>query len=477
MLSLDILPCLKINVAVMIIILSQTPIASCHSVLDDGMIKIPLTKRAARDQMHDGLPGQTQKLNIRQFSGYLQGIDSNRLHYVFYECEFNSSRAPLILWMNGGPGCSSMAGLFLENGPFTLIDDFKLKLRNTSWHKFANIIYLESPGGTGYSYNRYNRYQFSDNTVTDSNYQAILDFFTVFPWVISNSFYIAAESYGGFHAPLLAKQLLIQKSKINLKGIILVSGITDWQVMHESTISYGYHHGLLNPLQWQSLQLSCCHNGRCQYNLSTDCQEKFQKAYQYIMQANNNIYNIHQYCYDPNNSSKHLRSISQILTIKLNTTYEEPRCFHNRRITQYLRHSRVRQAFNISPFGRRWEICNHLIGKSYIIQYQNMDVIYNEILSKLRILTIYGDLDAIVSFNGGLRYFTNLWISNGRELLENYRPWHFSHPIGKQIGGYTANCSNFQFVIIKGAGHMVMADKPNLSYMIVDRFLKNLELN
>ena len=83
MLLPDSLPCYIINITVMIVMLNQIVIYSCHSTLDEQPIKIALTKRAAHDQVN-GLPGQTQNLGVRQFSGYLQGIDSNRLHYVFF---------------------------------------------------------------------------------------------------------------------------------------------------------------------------------------------------------------------------------------------------------------------------------------------------------------------------------------------------------------------------------------------------------
>lgn len=53
------------------------------------------------------------------YSGYLQGATPNtQLHYVFVEAANGSATAPLVLWLNGGPGCSSLMGMFSENGPF-----------------------------------------------------------------------------------------------------------------------------------------------------------------------------------------------------------------------------------------------------------------------------------------------------------------------------------------------------------------------
>ncbi|VDK68119.1 unnamed protein product, partial [Cylicostephanus goldi] len=61
--------------------------------------------------------------------------------------------APLLLWLNGGPGSSSLEGLFFENGPFRIgKDGFTVTSNPYSWNKFANVLYLESPVGVGYSY-------------------------------------------------------------------------------------------------------------------------------------------------------------------------------------------------------------------------------------------------------------------------------------------------------------------------------------
>ena len=65
----------------------------------------------------------------------------------------DSINAPLVLWLNGGLGCSSMIGWFAEIGPavFENWDEY-LSLNNYTWHKLANILYIESPGNVGFSY-------------------------------------------------------------------------------------------------------------------------------------------------------------------------------------------------------------------------------------------------------------------------------------------------------------------------------------
>ncbi|PIO61182.1 serine carboxypeptidase, partial [Teladorsagia circumcincta] len=121
------------------------------------------------------------------------------------------AQAPLLLWLNGGPGSSSLEGLFLENGPFRIGKDGKTIARNPyAWNQFANVLYLESPVGVGYSYSTDgNQPQYSDDLTAAENYAALKNFFNRYPEYRSRPFYTTGESYAGVYIPTLSA-LLIQ---------------------------------------------------------------------------------------------------------------------------------------------------------------------------------------------------------------------------------------------------------------------------
>ena len=68
-----------------------------------------------------GLP-ETNALPSPWFSGYLTASPTKKLHYVFIASLDDPQNDPVVVWFNGGPGCSSLLALFQEHGPF-VIDD------------------------------------------------------------------------------------------------------------------------------------------------------------------------------------------------------------------------------------------------------------------------------------------------------------------------------------------------------------------
>lgn len=90
----------------------------------------------------DSLPGLKAKVSFKQYAGYLSTGTSKHLHYWFVESQRSPKDDPVVLWLNGGPGCSSLDGLLYEQGPFRVSDDASsLELNDYAWNKLANVLY------------------------------------------------------------------------------------------------------------------------------------------------------------------------------------------------------------------------------------------------------------------------------------------------------------------------------------------------
>ena len=102
----------------------------------------------------------------KQYTGYISlppnTLSSVRQNYSintffwFIEARNDPSSAPLTVFMNGGPGTSSMVGLFLENGPCEVIEiasgKFGTRARDWGWDRSSNIVYVDQPNKVGFSY-------------------------------------------------------------------------------------------------------------------------------------------------------------------------------------------------------------------------------------------------------------------------------------------------------------------------------------
>ena len=131
------------------------------------------------------LPGWQGSLPSKQYSGYLDISGSKHYHYWFVESENDPKKDPIVLWLNGGPGCSSLDGFLYEHGPFRVDGTTSpptLQKFEYTWAKQANMIYLESPVGVGFSYSDDDAdYKCSDDTTANDNMLAMEKFFELFP--------------------------------------------------------------------------------------------------------------------------------------------------------------------------------------------------------------------------------------------------------------------------------------------------------
>jgi len=117
---------------------------------------------------------------LLSYSGYLtvnKTYNSN-LFFWYFPAKNNPSTAPVVLYLQGGPGASSMFAIFVENGPFSLTADKKLKPRKYSWHLDHNVLYIDNPVGTGFSFTDSDAgYATNEVDVGNDLYSAMTQFF------------------------------------------------------------------------------------------------------------------------------------------------------------------------------------------------------------------------------------------------------------------------------------------------------------
>ncbi|CAN6548612.1 unnamed protein product [Malus baccata var. baccata] len=209
-----------------------------------------------------GLPGQPP-VGFQQYSGYVT-VDEKKQKALFYylaEAEIDPASKPLVLWLNGGPGCSSLGvGAFSENGPFR--PQGEVLVRNEhSWNTEANMLYLETPIGVGFSYSTdTSSYEgVTDHITASDNLLFLQKWLEKFPHYRNRSLYITGESYAGHYVPQLAELMLQFKKEyqFNLKGIALGNPVLEFATDFNSRAEFFWSHGLISDSTYNMFTSVC----------------------------------------------------------------------------------------------------------------------------------------------------------------------------------------------------------------------------
>mmetsp|Transcript_36619 Transcript_36619/g.44755 ORF Transcript_36619/g.44755 Transcript_36619/m.44755 type:complete len:143 (+) Transcript_36619:229-657(+) len=139
--------------------------------------------------------------------------------------------------MSGGPGQSSLFSVFYENGPWKFRKNgfskeeeskFKIELNPYSWNMFANMLYIDSPIGTGFSKaSDAEKYVSTTDEVVSYVETFLAKFLDEHPKFKGRDFYIAGKSYSGRFVAALTRRLLAKEFDLNLKGIAIGNGDID----------------------------------------------------------------------------------------------------------------------------------------------------------------------------------------------------------------------------------------------------------
>lgn len=165
--------------------------------------------------------------SVTQHSGYIDILDEDK-HFFFWLWESRSDpkNDPVILWTNGGPGCSSVLGEFFELGPAFVDMNLSTHYNPYAWNSQATIIFLDQPVNVGYSYSSE---RVSESQMAGEDVYAFLEvLFDAMPQYAGLPFHISGESYGGKYLPAIGKAILNHPERtFNLQSALIGNPITD----------------------------------------------------------------------------------------------------------------------------------------------------------------------------------------------------------------------------------------------------------
>lgn len=405
---------------------------------------------------------------VNQTAGYIKASETSNYFFWLFESKSAPATDPLIMWLSGGPGCSSQLALFAENGPCTISKDgSSTKPNPQSWHNNANVIWVDQPAAVGFSTGSgvHDEAGVAENMLT-----FLQGFFAEFPQYQKSHFYIFGESYAGHYVPAIGHKIW-QANKVGhgiqipLTGIAIGNGLTDPQEQYKWYAEMGHTGGqaegghaptgVINVLGYEAMKaatpaciaaIGAC-NGNGGMNKSacvgayTLCNVMAQDPYRL---TGKNPYDMRIPCEHGN------------------------LCYDFDMITTYLNTKSVQSALGVT---KKWGSCNMAVNLQFVaagdwmVNFQTLipDLLHDGI----QVLIYAGDCDYICNWLGNKAWTKTLqWDHTADFNAAEDKEWQVA---GKTVAKLRS-ASGFHFMQVFEAGHMVPMDQPAVALEMVNSF-------
>ncbi|XP_050670524.1 venom serine carboxypeptidase-like [Leptidea sinapis] len=392
-------------------------------------------------------------LGVNSYSGFFtvnKTYNSNVFFWYFPVENKPVNETPWIIWLQGGPGASSLTGLFDEIGPFRIDYIGTLKRNPYSWLQNHSLVFIDNPIGSGYSFtNNAEGFATDMSTYSDHLYSTVQQFLQVFPELRTAPLYIAGESYAGKYVPALGIMLHRNKNtsgkETNLKGLMMGNAFIDPDML-KNIVQPFYNFGLLDQEQ---------------LDMVNPLVTQFQEA----IDSNNSI--------ATNQKWQTLVSVLLILSHQKQAYNFLKDDLQIGRYVAFLKLSKIKRAIHVGdiPFSYINVTTNSKMAPDFLSSSKG---ILEELLEHYRVLTYCGHLDLMLSCtSAGKNHRTWKW-SNSTDFHEATR---YPYVFERKPAGYYKSGGGLTEVVVRGAGHMVPVDQPASAQSMVSRWIKEQPLS
>jgi len=373
---------------------------------------------------------------------------------------------PFLVWLTGGPGCSSTLALLSENGPCSVNEDgTSTSVNPNSWTESAHVLWLDQPAGVGFSY----------GALTDSNEEMISEdayfflqaFFQAHPEYAKSPLYIVGESYGGHYAPAIAHRVWKGNEAhqdgtiyLNFAGLGVGNGLTDPQEQYkwypEMAYNNSHHLKVVSEETYNTMKsivpkctylIEKCNAGdslvntfACQTAFSV-CNLGLTTPYQ---MTGLNPYDIRKQCGD------------------------NPLCYDFSHVEHWLNLPSTREALHVTKESGTWASCNMGINLKFHTDWMKdfSHYVADLLNAGFPVLIYAGDVDFICNYMGNRAWTLGLDWTYGEQFAEaGDHEW--------KSQGLARTYDNFTFLQVYDAGHMVPSDQPEVALDMITTFMTN----
>ena len=423
--------------------------------------------------------------SIRMHAGHLPVYSQHHgaLFFWHFASKYIGDKLRTVIWLNGGPGCSSLIGAWMEIGPFRFQDENKIIENSGSWHMFANLLFVEQPVGTGFSYIDKDSFIHELNEMAN-HFLSFLDrYIEIFPDILQSDIYLAGESFAGQYIPYIAQMIITKRSKVKLCGLLIgldrscnEDGWIDPATMYDSYLPFA----VANNLVAKKSVL---------YRNITDqvkkCRDAISKHLHVSQEACNFI--LSQITYDGamNNhypKKKNGRCVN-VYDVRLDDT--RPGCGMNwppevEYLAHYLRRQDVMSRIHVDNRRTQWSNCSDSVFKAFRANQSTPSIkLLPDLLRQIPIMLYSGEYDLICNHWGTEKMLDAMMWNNGTgfDLGKETSAPSESWVVDNERVGLIRSARNLTYILFYNSSHRVPYNYARRSRAMLHQFMKlNLSL-
>ncbi|CAJ1939581.1 unnamed protein product [Sphenostylis stenocarpa] len=388
--------------------------------------------------------------------GYLPitPTSTSAIFYAFYEAQNSTlplSQTPLLIWLQGGPGCSSMIGNFYELGPWRVTQSLTLQRNPGSWNRIFGLLFLDSPIGSGFSvFSTPEEIPKDQNAVAKHLFAAITKFVQLDPVFKHRPIYITGESYSGKYVPAIGYYILEKNAnleaseRVNLAGVAIGDGLTDPENQVATHAVNAYYTGLINERQKNELEkaqlevVGLIQMGN--WSEATDARGKVLEMLQ------------------------NMTGLATLYDYTRNAPYEEDL------VERFLNIAEVKKALGVNE-SFVYETCSDVVGAAlHADVMKSVKHMVEYLVRRSRVLLYQGEYDLM---DGVVQ--TEVWVKTMKweGIVEFLNAERKIWKVNGELAGYVQNWKSLTNVVVLGAGHLLPTDQSlNSQAMIEDWVLR-----
>ncbi|KAI0032923.1 alpha/beta-hydrolase [Vararia minispora EC-137] len=386
----------------------------------------------------------------------------SHLYFVLVKARRLADKERTLFWFNGGPGCSSFDGLMMEVGPWRMREDGQLYAQEGGWEEYTNIVYVDQPVGTGFSYGSTNRYVHELSEAADQFMEFVRNFYKVFPEYRSMDTYLGGESFAGQYIPYFADALLKSDLQVPFRGAAIGNGWIDAAHQYPAYLDYSVKHGLIAE-------------GSAEYESGKKATDECMT----VLNGADGAVPVHVDICEQllgkisgmDNGAATGKCLN-VYDVRLKDTYPEcgmnwPPPLHN--VTAYLRRKDVVHALHADAKSEAWTECQSTVHRQLTMRASNSSItVLPRVLERVPVLIFAGDQDLICNYVGLESMIASLTWNGATGLGEvETQTW----TVANKPAGTWVSSRNMTYVKIFNASHMVGFDAPTVSHDMILRFM------